>query len=74
MQGYSLVGNLLDLKGVSVMSQDTSPEQTSTDPSETPIMQRVFNSIWFLAGLAILFFVLSYIVWGFIDLLTIPLG
>lgn len=48
----------------------------STDPVEddVPIMQKIFDSIWFLAGLAIIFFMLSYVVWGFIDLLTIPMG
>lgn len=50
---------------------DASRESVEDD---VPIMQKIFDSIWFLAGVAIIFFMLSYIVWGFIDLLTIPMG
>jgi len=56
------------------MSENTGSEESSRTTADVPIMQKLFNSIWFLAGIAILFFLLSYVVWGFIDLLTIPLG
>jgi hypothetical protein len=54
-------------------SETARSEDQPTDESP-PVMQQLFDSIWLLAGAAILFFTLSYIVWGFIDLLTIPLG
>ncbi|CAM3224616.1 hypothetical protein RHBI111906_02570 [Rhodothermus bifroesti] len=39
-----------------------------------PWPQQVFDNLWLLAGAAIVFFVLSYLAWGMIDLLTIPVG
>ncbi len=39
-----------------------------------PWLQQIYDNPWLLAGAAIVFFVLSYIVWGVIDLLTIPAG
>lgn len=51
-------------------TESHSTEQTDDEP----IMQKIFDSIWLLAGVAIVFFVLSYIVWGMVDLLTIPMG
>ncbi len=50
-----------------------------SDPIESPDTDRpwqihLFDSIWLLAGAAIVFFVLSYIVWGLVDILTIPFG
>jgi len=50
-----------------------------TEPFESPENDRpwqvqLFDSIWLLAGAAIVFFVLSYVVWGLVDILTIPTG
>lgn len=42
--------------------------------SRPPWPQQLCDSIWLLAGAAILFFVLSYVVWGLVDILTIPAG
>lgn len=39
-----------------------------------PWPQRLYESIWLWAGVAILFWVLSYLVWGFIDLTVLPGG
>lgn len=39
-----------------------------------PWQIELYDSIWLLAGAAIIFFVLSYIVWGLVDILTIPAG
>lgn len=36
-----------------------------------PWPQRLYDSIWVLAGAALLFFILSYVVWGMVDLLMI---
>jgi len=41
---------------------------------ESPWQQELLDSIWLLAGAALLFFTLSYVVWGAIGLLTIPPG
>mgnify|MGYP000324327378 FL=1 len=45
-----------------------------TDATDVPWPQQLLESEWLLAGAALLFFTLSYIVWGLIDLLTIPSG
>lgn len=55
------------------MNEETK-ESTETAPEDIPVMQQIFDSVWLLAGVAIVFFVLSYIVWGMVDLLTIPMG
>lgn len=36
--------------------------------------QRVLDSIWVLALAAILYWMLSYVVWGIVDVLTVPGG
>lgn len=48
-----------------------SSENSSTD---RPWQQQIYDSVWLLAGAAIVFFVLSYMVWGLVDILTIPAG
>jgi len=40
--------------------------------AEAPWPQHLLDSIWLLAGAAVLFWALSYVVWGLIDLLSIP--
>lgn len=49
-------------------------EEVEVSDEDIPTIQKLFDSVWFLGGVAIVFFVLSYIVWGLIDLLTIPMG
>lgn len=59
-----------------------TPSDTSSDPdgrrSENDALRpwqiELYDSVWLLAGAAIVFFVLSYIVWGLVDILTIPAG
>ncbi|WP_256301412.1 hypothetical protein [Haloarchaeobius salinus] len=46
--------------------------ETSTDGEPWP--QRLLDSIWLLALAAIVYWVLSYIVWGLIDIFTVPMG
>jgi hypothetical protein len=52
------------------------PSPTESDPGtpQRPWQQQLYDSVWLLAGAAILFFVLSYMVWGLVDILTIPAG
>ncbi len=45
-----------------------------TPQEEIPWPQRLFDNIWLLALAAILFFFLSYIAWGLLDLLSIRGG
>ncbi|SDQ43804.1 hypothetical protein [Natronobacterium texcoconense] len=47
---------------------------TSHRDDEIPFMQRLYNRIWLLAAAALLFFALSYVVWGLIDIYTVPAG
>lgn len=54
------------------MSDTVNSSENNTE--DVPVWQKLFDSIWFLAGVALLFFMLSYVVWGMIDLLTIPMG
>ena len=41
---------------------------------EIPFMQRLYNNVWLLALTALLFFALSYVAWGLIDIYTVPAG
>lgn len=49
-----------------------SHERETSD--DVPWQQQLYDSIWLLAGAAVLFWVLSYVVWGLVDLLSIPAG
>ena len=51
-----------------------SETATTADKESRPWQQELYDSIWLLAGAAIVFFVLSYVVWGLVDLLTVPMG
>ena len=46
----------------------------AAEADEEPWPQQLYDSIWLLAGAAFLFFVLSYVVWGLVDILTVPTG
>jgi hypothetical protein len=45
-----------------------------TEATGEPWPQQLLDSLWLLAGAALLFFTLSYVVWGLIDLLTVATG
>lgn len=47
---------------------------TETPGEEIPWQQKLFDSIWALSLVAIVFFFLSYVVWGLTDLLSIKGG
>lgn len=47
----------------------------SGDVSEQPpLLQRLYDRIWLIAILALLFWVLSYVLWGYVDIYTVPPG
>ena len=46
----------------------------STEQAGEPWPQQLLESPWLLAGAALLYFTLSYIVWGLIDLLSVATG
>jgi len=35
-------------------------------------MQRLYDRIWLLAAAAVLFFVVVYVGWGLVDILSVP--
>lgn len=49
-----------------------NPEERSPDAPPWP--QRLYDSVWLIAGTAILFWMLSYVIWGLVDILTLPGG
>jgi|GEM_PF-1501070 len=57
-----------ELGGYSRMGTD------EVEPAEEPWPQQLLESPWLLAGAALLFFTLSYVVWGLIDVLSIASG
>lgn len=46
-------------------------ERTETDP---PLMQRLYDRVWWLAVAALLFWALAYLGWGLLDWLSVPAG
>lgn len=44
----------------------------SESPDDVPTLQMVYNRIWLLAAAALVFFALSYVGWGLIDILSAP--
>jgi len=52
------------------MAADSDPADGTTEPWP----QQLLESPWLLAGAALLYFTLSYIVWGLIDLMSVAPG
>lgn len=48
--------------------------ETTESTERVPWQQQLLDSIWLLAGAAVLFFFISYVGWGLVDILTVPLG
>lgn len=45
---------------------------SETPRDELPTLQRLYDKIWLLAFAAIIFFGLSYVGWGIIDIISAP--
>lgn len=54
------------------MVSGTADSAESVD--EVPWQQQLMDSEWLLAGAAVLFFFVSYVGWGLVDILTVPQG
>lgn len=46
----------------------------STDRDEGPLLQRIYDRIWLLGIAALLFWALTYVVWGLLDIFSVPAG
>ena len=46
----------------------------STNRDERPLLQRLYDRIWLLAIAALLFWALTYVVWGLLDIFSVPVG
>lgn len=46
--------------------------RTTHDDGDIPTMQRLYNRIWLLAAAAIVFFLVAYVGWGLLDILSLP--
>lgn len=48
----------------------------AADDSDRPVpwQQRFYQNIWLWAGAALLFWLLSYVVWGWLELVLLPEG
>lgn len=46
----------------------------SNESDRMPTMQRLYGRIWLLAALAMLFFAVSYVGWGALDLIPLSMG
>ena len=45
---------------------------SASSPEEIPMMQRLYNRIWLLAAAAMVFFLVVYVGWGLMDILSVP--
>ena len=53
-------------------ARSTSPPDPPASDPDVPWQQRLFDNIWLLAAAALLYFFLSYALWGLIDLARVP--
>lgn len=45
-----------------------------TESEDVPFMQRLYDQIWLLAAAALAFFFVVYVVWGVVDIFSVPVG
>lgn len=56
------------------MAQDgsTAPRVEARDDRPVPVIQEIYDNIWFLFLVSGIIILVSYITWGLIDLLNVP--
>ena len=47
---------------------------SEADEVEPPLLQRLYDNIWLLAAAGLVFFFLSYVLWGLIDIWAVQPG
>jgi hypothetical protein len=46
----------------------------STSRGERPLLRRIYDRVWLLGVAALLFWTLTYVVWGVLDIFSVPAG
>lgn len=56
------------------MSEHAPDVPTTSPPEDTPIpfLQRLYDNIWLLFAVSMVIVMVSYLAWGFIDLIMVP--
>lgn len=56
--------------------EEPSATHGSSDDPHPPVpwQQRLYQNIWLWAGAALLFWLVSYVVWGWVELVLLPEG
>lgn len=54
------------------MQQEQRDEGTAPDYERVPVMQEVYDNIWFLFLVSGAIILVSYIIWALIDLVNVP--
>jgi hypothetical protein len=45
-----------------------------TSHDEPPVWQRLYDRVWLLASAALLFWALTYVAWGLVEIFSVPAG
>ena len=56
------------------MTEDGAPSPSPKVPEEVriPVLQEIYDNPWFIFVLSLGIVLISYIIWGFVDLLSVP--
>lgn len=46
----------------------------SSDPPDPSFIKRAYDRIWLLAVVAFVFWLVTYLIWGLLDIFTVPVG
>lgn len=52
--------------------ESATPRPRSPEEERIPVMQEIYDNIWFLFFVSVTIILLSYIIWGLVDMLSIP--
>lgn len=45
-----------------------------SDQRKAPPLKRLYDRIWLLAAAALLFWAVTYVLWGLVDVFSVPAG